>query len=109
MDTTEDFAVSFDAVADDTAIAVRANRRQRVDCALEAVEDVTFSAHDYFKRFVIIVFANFAFSHTQFVRARGGEWRCLFTVGNEMRSESSRNSSGLERAGKLSLVAVTAG
>ena len=84
MDTTEDFAVSFDAVADDTAIAMRANRCQRVDCALETVEDVTFSGHDYFKRFVILVFANFAFSHTQLVRAREGLWRCLFTVRNEM-------------------------
>ena len=72
MDTTEDLSVRFDAVADDTAIAVRANRRQRVDCALEAIKDVALSAHDHFKRLVIIVLANFAFRHTQFVRARGG-------------------------------------
>ena len=72
MDTTENFSVRFDAVADDTAIAVRANRRQRVDCALEAIEGVTLSAHDDFKRLVIIVLADFAFRHTQFVRARGG-------------------------------------
>ena len=83
MDTTEDFALRFDAVADDTAIAVRANRRQRVDCALEAVEDVTLSSHDYFKRLVILVFANFAFRHTQFVRARGGSRGCLFMFSNE--------------------------
>ncbi len=43
VDTTEDFSVRFDVVADDTAVAVGANRRQRVDCALEAVEDVTLS------------------------------------------------------------------
>ena len=79
MDTTEDFSVRFDAVADDTAIAVWANRRQRVDCALEAVEGVALSAHDNFKRFVIFVLANFAFRHTQFVRVRGGSRRCLFT------------------------------
>ena len=83
MDTTEDLAVGFDAVADDTAIAVRANRRQRVDCALETVESVTFSAHDYLKRFVIIILANFASSHTQFVRARRSERRCLFIFANE--------------------------
>ena len=58
-------------MADDTAIAVRANRRQRVNCALEAIERVTLSAHDDFKRLVIIVLADFAFRHTQFVRARG--------------------------------------
>jgi hypothetical protein len=84
MDTAEDFAVRFDAVPDDTAIAVRANRRQRMDCALEAVEDVTLSAHDHFKRLVVFVFANFACRHTQFVRARGGQRRCLFTVANEI-------------------------
>lgn len=64
MDTTEDFSVGFDAVAHDTATAVRANRRQRVDCALEAIKGVTLSAHNNFKHLVIIVFADFAFSHT---------------------------------------------
>ena len=67
MDTTEDLSLRFDAVADDTAVAVGTNRRQRVDCALEAVEGVTLSAHDDFKRLVIFVLANFACRHTQFV------------------------------------------
>ena len=84
MDTTEDMSVRFDAVAYDTAIAVRANRREGVDCALEAIKDVALSAHDDFKRLVIIVFANFACRHTQFVRARGAARRCLFTVVNEI-------------------------
>jgi hypothetical protein len=79
MDTTEDLAVRFNAVTDNAAIAVWTNRRQRVDRALEAVEDVTLSTHDYFKRLVILVFANFAFRHTQFVRARGGSRRCLIS------------------------------
>ena len=77
MDTAEDFSVRFHTVADDTAAAVRANRRQRVNCALEAIKGMAFSAHDDFKRLVIIVLADFAFSHTQFVRARRGHWRCL--------------------------------
>ena len=84
MDTTEDFSVRFDAVTDDTAIAVRANRRQCVDCTLEAVEGVTLSANDDFKRLVVFVLTNFACRHTQFVRARGGQWWCLFTVANEI-------------------------
>jgi len=84
MDTTENFSVRFDAVADDTAVAVGANRRQRVDCALEAIKGVTLSGHDDFKRLVIIVLANFTCRHTQFVRARGGSRRCLFTVTNEI-------------------------
>ena len=77
IDTAEDFFVRFDAMADDTAIAVWASRRQRVDCALETIERVTLSAYDDFKGLVIIVLADFAFSHTQFVRARRGRWRCL--------------------------------
>ena len=84
MDTTEDFSVGFDSVAHDTATAVRANRRQGVDCALEAIKGVTLSAHDDFKRLVIIVLADFAFRHTQFVRARGGSRRCLFTVADDI-------------------------
>jgi hypothetical protein len=64
VDTAEDFSVRFNAVADDTAIAVWANRRESVDCALETVEGVTLSAHDHFKRLVIIVLANFACRHT---------------------------------------------
>jgi hypothetical protein len=79
MDTTEDSSVGFDTVADDPAIAMRANRRERVDCALEAIEDVTLSAHDHLKRLVIIVLANFASRHTQFVRARRGSRRCLIS------------------------------
>ena len=85
MDTTKDLSVRFDPMADNTAIAVRADRRQCVDCALEAVEDVTLSTHDYFKRLVILVFANFAFRHTQVVRARGGSRRCFIIFPNEFR------------------------
>jgi hypothetical protein len=77
VDTTEDFSVRLDAVADDTAITVWANRRQRMDSALEAIKGVAFSAHDDFKRLVIIVLANFAYRHTQIVRARGASRRCL--------------------------------
>ncbi len=77
VDTTEDSSVRVEAVTDDTAITVRANRRQRVNCALEAIKGVAFSAHDDFKRLVIIVLADFACRHTQFVRVRGGQWRCF--------------------------------
>ena len=77
VDTTEDLSVGFDAVAHDTAIAMRANRCERMDCALEAIKDVAVSLHDNLKRLVIIVLADFAFRHTQFVRVRGGQWRCL--------------------------------
>ena len=77
MHTAEDLSIRFDAVANDTAIAVWTNRRQGVDRALEAVKDVALSVHHDFKRLVVIVLANFADRHTQFVRAGGDHWRCL--------------------------------
>jgi hypothetical protein len=80
VDTTEDLSVRLDAVADDTAVAVRANRRQRMDRTFEAVESVTLSAHDDFKRLVIFVLANFACRHTSFVRARRYRRRCLISL-----------------------------
>ncbi len=63
VDAAEDLSVSFNAVPDDPAVAMRANWRQRMDGALEAVERVVFSADDYFKRLVIFIFTNFACSH----------------------------------------------
>jgi hypothetical protein len=64
MDTAKDFSIGFHAVADNPALAVGANRRERVDCALEAIEDVMLAGNDYLKRLVIFIFANFACSHT---------------------------------------------
>ncbi len=64
MDAAKDLSIGFHAVAHDPAVAVRANRRQRVDCALEAIEGVMLAGDDHFKRLVIFIFANFAFSHT---------------------------------------------
>ena len=64
MDATEDLSIGFHAVADHPAVAVRANRCERVDCALEAIEGVMLAGNDHLKRFVIFVLANFACSHT---------------------------------------------
>ena len=64
VDTAEDLSVGFNTVSHNPAVAMRANRRQRVDRALEAVERVVLPANDHFKRLVIFVFANFAYSHT---------------------------------------------
>jgi len=91
VDTTENFSVRFDTVADDTAVVVRANRRELVDCTLETVKSVTLPAHDHFKRLVIIVLANFACRHTRFVRARGDQWRCLFTSLTRFSRQTSRH------------------
>jgi hypothetical protein len=75
VDTTENLSISFHAMPNDSAAAVRANRRETLDRALEAVENMTFSANDNFKGLVIIVSADFACGHTHsFARdeARGG-------------------------------------
>ena len=71
MDAAENLFVSFNAVPDNPAIAMRANRRQRVDGALETVEGVVLPADDHFKRLVIFVLANFACSHTQMFSRAG--------------------------------------
>ncbi len=63
MDAAEDLSIGFHAVADHPAVAVRANRRQRVDRAFEAIEGVMLPANDHFKRLVIFILANFACSH----------------------------------------------
>ena len=68
MDAAENLSVCFDAVADHPAAAVRANWRQRMDRALEAIEGVMLPADDHFKGFVVFIFANFACSHTQIFR-----------------------------------------
>jgi hypothetical protein len=69
VDATENLSIGFNAVPDNPALTVRANRRERVDRALEAIEGVVLPANDYFKGLVIFVLANFTCSHTQLFRA----------------------------------------
>jgi hypothetical protein len=64
MDAAEDFSSLLHAVTDDPAVAMRADRCQRVDRALEAIEGVMLPGNNHFKRLVIVVFTNFALSHT---------------------------------------------
>jgi hypothetical protein len=76
MNAAIDLPIGFHTVPDDPAIAVRADRSQRVDRALEAIECVMLSGYDHFKRLVIFVFTNFACSHTQFFRVSAALRRC---------------------------------
>jgi hypothetical protein len=76
MNATKDFSVSFYAVPDDSAVAMWADWRQRMNRALEAIECVMFSGYDYFKGLVIFIFTNFACSHTQFFRVSAAPRRC---------------------------------
>ena len=64
MDATENFSPLLHAVPDDPAVAVRANWRKRMDRALEAVKGMVRAGHDYLKRLVVFIFANFTCSHT---------------------------------------------
>jgi hypothetical protein len=70
MDAAEDFAALLDAMSDDPAMAVRTNRRERVDRAFEAIKGVLLASDDHLKRLVIVIFANFAFRHTKFFACR---------------------------------------
>jgi hypothetical protein len=78
VDTTKNLSVRFHAMADDAAIAVRTNGCQRVNRTLEAVESVTLSSHNDFKRLIVFVLADFACRHTKLLRARDGFRRCFF-------------------------------
>jgi hypothetical protein len=76
VNTTKDLSIGLHTMPDDSAVTVRADRRQRVDRAFEAVECVMLSGYDHFKRLVIFILANFACSHTQFFRASAALRRC---------------------------------
>ena len=69
MDTAEDLSVGFHTVPDNSAVAVWADRRQRMDRAFEAIECVMLSGYYHFKRLVIFILANFACSHIRLFRA----------------------------------------
>ena len=88
MDAAENLSVSFNAVPDNPAIAMRANRRQRVDGALETVESVVLPADDHFKRLVIFVVANLTCSHTQMFARREVGGGVQFQQQLEIRQES---------------------
>ncbi len=56
-------AVRLDAVADDLTAAMFALRRQRMNGALEAIEEMRFTVLHHFDRLVVIVPADFALNH----------------------------------------------
>jgi hypothetical protein len=64
MNAAKDLSISFHAVANYPAVAVRTNWRQRVDRALEAIEGMMLPGNDYLKGLVVFIFANFACGHT---------------------------------------------
>jgi hypothetical protein len=81
VDATKDLSVGLHTVPDNSALTVRADRRQRMDRAFETIECVMLSGYDHFKRFVIFILANFACSHTQFFRGSASLRRCPRVLG----------------------------
>ena len=65
MDAAEDFSSLLHAVTDDPALAMQTNRCQRVDRTLEAIERMMLSGNNHLKGLVILIFTNFACSHTK--------------------------------------------
>ena len=63
MGATEDPAIRLYAVADDPALAMGACRRESVDGAFEAVEDMSCSSGSHLERLVVIVPAHLTDSH----------------------------------------------
>ena len=63
MSAAEDLPVGFHSVTDDPTMTVRTDWRERMDCTFEAIERVMLARYDDFKCFVVLVSANFAFSH----------------------------------------------
>jgi hypothetical protein len=63
MSTAEKAPADFHSMADHAALAMLADWRDRLDCALKAVERVARSRCNQFKSFVVIITANFAFCH----------------------------------------------
>jgi hypothetical protein len=71
LNATVDLSIGFYTVPNDSALAMWADWRQRMNRALEAIECVMFSGYDCFKGLVIFIFTNFAYSHTQILSRLG--------------------------------------
>jgi hypothetical protein len=63
MRTTKHPAGNFDTMADDSAPAMLAGRRERMNRAFETIEDVSGVVTPDLKRLVIVISTNFAFCH----------------------------------------------
>jgi hypothetical protein len=63
VSAAEELASDLDAVADDLAPAVLADRRHSMDRALEAVERVPLAGRDHLERLVVVVAADLTTRH----------------------------------------------
>ena len=65
MDTAEDPATFFHAMADDSAAAMGAGGSHYLDRAFKAIENVAIAIRNHFEAFVIIISTKFTLSHTR--------------------------------------------
>ena len=63
MSTAEKLAANLDAMADHSALAMLANRRNRLNGTLEAVKCVPRSRGDQLESLIVVITADFAFRH----------------------------------------------
>ena len=63
MGTAEEVTVYLDAVANDSALAVFADRSHRLDRTFETVEDVTRAGGNDLEALVVFIATNFASGH----------------------------------------------
>jgi hypothetical protein len=63
MSTAEKSAADFHAMADHTALAMLADRRDGLNGALKAVESMPSASRNQLESLVIFITANFAFRH----------------------------------------------
>jgi hypothetical protein len=66
VDAAKNLSRFLDAVADDPAAAAWTTRCERLDRALEAVEGMTLSAENDLEGFVVVISADFTWSHIDF-------------------------------------------
>jgi hypothetical protein len=75
MSATEDTACNLNPMPDDSAGAVGAGRRKRVDRTFEAIECVTPAVFFDIERLVVLIAADFAGSHSS-PSLRNPPFRC---------------------------------
>jgi uncharacterized protein with von Willebrand factor type A (vWA) domain len=95
MGAVEDFASLLYAVPDYPAVTMGTNGCQCMDLTFEAIEDVMLAGYDYFKRLVIFIFANFAYSDIQLFRVAPLSRQCpLYSLDPKFAFPASRDRSG---------------
>lgn len=73
MGTAEEVTVHFDAVANDPALAMLADRSHRLDRTFETVEDVTRAGGYNLEALVVFIATNFASGHRTSLNLNDGD------------------------------------